>query len=535
MSGVRVLLVVAILLATAWLGFVSKVAHNQQHQHNDDNERNLRHTESTKHSVHQSQEMGPLPLPRPTAQSTPAPPPPTQTPSPDHETHAAEKALAWRRTHVTAVADRVLQVATKTSVARGIVLPLFDGVAPLGISLILQLRAMGVALPIDVPHCGDLSEHWRKQLETHAELLQSVRVYDICVEASTIHYTVPSHADDQHALFCHDLEECHRRFRSYDIKVLALVLSRFDEIMLLDADALFFQDPSFLWDTRKFQSTGTLFFHDRIAGDSYYLALRNWQRHGITVLEEYLSDFDAVPFQHIAVQQRLHKATTTASSSGTNGTATTLTKPHVSYTPSEFLATSHAWQRRSGYQADSSMLLWSKSKQHRATAMLGTFFSQSRIVGRPPGFGDKEMYFLACELSESEYAFSDFATGALGTEIKDDRVMCGDMLHYVPEQLEAEQDNGLIKEPSLLYGNSEFYVITPKPQGEMHRTRARPAAEYPGRMEDRALPAQCPFDVTIEKLTDAEAQRIKNRQDFYSVALSWSATATGSVTPSQSA
>ena len=47
------------------------------------------------------------------------------------------------------------ETAQRTIEPCGIVMPMFDDIATLGVSLILELRAMDVNLPIEIPHCGD--------------------------------------------------------------------------------------------------------------------------------------------------------------------------------------------------------------------------------------------------------------------------------------------------------------------------------------------------------------------------------------------
>ncbi|KAI9918303.1 hypothetical protein PsorP6_012095 [Peronosclerospora sorghi] len=114
---------------------------------------------------------------------------------------------------------------------RGIVLPLFDGIATLGLSLIMELQSMNVDLPIEVPHCGDL----KQSVQNTTSLL-----------------------DCSHKVFCQYLRDCHRRYRCFDFKLLAVIFSQFEEIMLLDADTLFFKVPC-RFGTRKNTGALTLF------------------------------------------------------------------------------------------------------------------------------------------------------------------------------------------------------------------------------------------------------------------------------------
>jgi hypothetical protein len=48
--------------------------------------------------------------------------------------------------------------------------------------------------------------------------------------------------------------------RMYSIKGAALLLTEFDEVLLLDADNIPARDPTFLFETDAFKETGALFW-----------------------------------------------------------------------------------------------------------------------------------------------------------------------------------------------------------------------------------------------------------------------------------
>ncbi|KAL4123743.1 hypothetical protein PRIC2_009591, partial [Phytophthora ramorum] len=177
------------------------------------------------------------------------------------------------------------QVAQRTTEQRGIVLPLFDGVAALGLSLIMELRAMSVDLPIEVPHCGDLKESLQRTV-LEKEDMGVIRFYDVCELASQTASTL----DASRNVFCQSLRNCHRSYRSFDVKRWP-TFSQFEEIMLLDAD-LFFESPMSLWDTDKYRNTGTLFFHDRLSQDNMFLGNRVRGNADVSELNQYISRFD---------------------------------------------------------------------------------------------------------------------------------------------------------------------------------------------------------------------------------------------------
>lgn len=51
---------------------------------------------------------------------------------------------------------------------------------------------------------------------------------------------------------------------TYAIKPVAMLLSSFEQVMVVDADAVFLQPPEVLFESKGYQDTGTYFFHDRL-------------------------------------------------------------------------------------------------------------------------------------------------------------------------------------------------------------------------------------------------------------------------------
>ncbi|ETL92634.1 hypothetical protein L917_09097 [Phytophthora nicotianae] len=388
----------------------------------------------------------------------------------------------------------------KTTEPRGIVLPLYDDLVPLGLSLIMELRSLGVTLPVEIPHCGDLNPKLTATIEKKSKQLGQIYVYNACELAAN----EKSLLDASKPVFCKDLDECHKKFRTFDIKVLGLVYSRFEELMLVDADALMMQSPMSLWETEKYHKTGTLFFNDRISQTNTSLGYRPASRLHSNDLRHYLSNADVSVFRQLPTIQR-EKATTA------NDVA-------LPFEPSDILLNSHAWNGRSGHQMDSSLLLWSKKRQPRATAVLASFISLND-VGRPPSYGDKELFFVACELAETQYSFSDFGVGAAGSDFKDHgegkSIICGQSAQFYPVKSPDESNVG------LLYLNSDA-IMEYKPKTQpMFYSKARAADVYPGSFSDWELPQDCPFDVTGVPFSDLNAQRILMRQRLHDIAVEW--------------
>ncbi|KAF1328240.1 hypothetical protein FI667_g7099, partial [Globisporangium splendens] len=394
--------------------------------------------------------------------------------------------------------------AQQTTTPRGIVLPLFDNIAHLGMSLVLELRSLGVDLPLEIPHCGDLSAKTIQMIQSRDT---QVRVYDVCAQALDATNVFGS----GRRLFCGSMDQCQYHFQGFTIKILSVVFSQFEEVMLLDADTLFFQSPMQLWDTQRYNRTGTLFFHDRISSPENYLSERianTKEGRQVSHLHMYLSKFDVSPYETLAAIPRAKSPATAKENMDV----------HLHFQPSEFLLSSHSWNLRAGHEMDSSLVLWNKAKQQRATAILASFVALNGIP-MPPSYGDKELFFLACELAETEYAFSEFSVGSLGSDLQADgdkpkSVLCGCALHYLPSQGDVTRQSN-DKDVQLLYLNSDDVLSLSSSRSPMYRTVARAADFYPGAFTDRGIPAECPFDIQALPLTTIEQERLTQRQRLH--------------------
>lgn len=390
--------------------------------------------------------------------------------------------------------------------SRGIVLPLYDDIATLGVSLVLELRSLNLDLPIEIPHCGDLEQSMQ---DIVLAKIEGVRIYDVCEQAAR------AKTEQGAPLFCKSLDQCHKRFRSFDVKLIAVVFSRFQELMLMDADTLYFKSPMALWESSKYMTSGTLFFHDRISCETTFLAELDPGSSNITRYQRFMSSFKVTPYRMLDRIPRTH------ASWGSAAIARATPRPVVlQFEPSDFLLTSHSWNRRAGHQMDSSLVLWNKLRQPRATTILASF--ASLFGARPPSYGDKELFFIACELAETAYEFSDFGVGSIGgdfrnsTDVRDrsNSVLCGETLHYIPKVKRSDEGT-----PLYLNGDS---ILTWKPSNEaLYRTKARPAWVYPGSVTKHNLNQECLFDIVGLALTDQETTRILERQKMHDMVLEW--------------
>ncbi|CAH0482883.1 unnamed protein product [Peronospora belbahrii] len=253
-------------------------------------------------------------------------------------------------------------------------------------------------------------------IQTKKELGE-IRAYDVCDLAAN----AKSATNASRPVFCDDIDGYYAKFRSFIIKPLAVTYSQFEQILMLDADTTFFVNPTVLFDSKKFKTTGIFLMHDRISHDWFYMAEQSSPE--LSVEQKYFSEFDVTPFRPLPTLQR------------PKATVQNKTPAKLSFKPSDFLLSSHSFNRRSGHQVDSSMLMWDKKRQPRATTILASFIANNDIAS-PPSYGDKELFFYASELAETQYSFSDHAMGAVGTEVEDhgpkNLTVCGDMAQVFP-------------------------------------------------------------------------------------------------------
>lgn len=129
-------------------------------------------------------------------------------------------------------------IGMRPIVHRGIVVAASDRYMQYLLPSIAHLREnLHCALPIEVWHSGDeLSCSSMNALEKF-----HVKFRDI----AKILYADPA------------------KYRGFQIKPWIIYLSSFDEVILMDADAFFYEDPSVLFTHHGYKKTGAFFFRDR--------------------------------------------------------------------------------------------------------------------------------------------------------------------------------------------------------------------------------------------------------------------------------
>ena len=144
--------------------------------------------------------------------------------------------------------DLVTLHAQLWSGGRGIVLTGGDHQASYLLTSIQSMRDMGCELPIEVMYLGedDLGRENRRKLEK----VKGVITRDLSPLVNDKGW----------------------KLKGWALKPFAIMLSSFREAIFIDADSLFLRDPSILFSDPEYQSTGALFFKDRVIEPASKLA-----------------------------------------------------------------------------------------------------------------------------------------------------------------------------------------------------------------------------------------------------------------------
>lgn len=169
--------------------------------------------------------------------------------------------------------------------------------------------------------------------------------------------------------------------------------------MLIDIDTIWFKSPELLFDTPGYQSTGALFFRDR-------LLYEKRQRGG---LEYHL----VKPF--IEAKARIKIDSTVAAtladsayfSSGVNG-GTGLPPEPYRYSYYWRYATNATRYNPLWQLQESSVVIINKNKLPKTIAIMKELLPEFKV-----GYGDKEIYWLAATIAREAISWEPFIAGWL--------------------------------------------------------------------------------------------------------------------------
>ncbi|KAB8237935.1 putative alpha-1,3-mannosyltransferase [Aspergillus alliaceus] len=240
----------------------------------------------------------------------------------------------------------------------GIVIPTSNKTLRFAIHLIGALRSvLNSTLPIQVVYAGDedLSPDNRSRLSQIVEL-GPLEFLDI--------------------LTIFDDTTLQLRSGGWAIKAFAALASRFERVILADADAVFFQPPEVLLDHEAFIRTGALLFHDRLLWPGAFKERHEWWESQI---------------RH----------------------------------PSPELNKSLVWTEWYAEEGDSGLVVLDKSRLDIFIGLFHICWQNSYAVREETTYkityGDKETWWFGLELVGASYEFSGHYGGIVGWEDVDEK------------------------------------------------------------------------------------------------------------------
>ncbi|KAG2208296.1 hypothetical protein INT47_006152, partial [Mucor saturninus] len=197
--------------------------------------------------------------------------------------------------------------------------------------------------------------------------------------------------------------EYYTRFGGWAMKPFALLASRFSEVIMMDADAFFFQDPALLFQDKGYALAGSLFFYDRTL-------FANWEK-GPDWLRSFLS------------------------------------------TMTSFVPNTRWFKGTSSHEQESGVIVMNKKKSLLgllATCKLNGITERDEVVYKHI-HGDKETFWIGHEMMQTPYAFIKSFGAVIGNmgrggEDGDPTQVCGNQLHLDTEQVPLWLNGGLYRD-----------------------------------------------------------------------------------------
>ena len=176
---------------------------------------------------------------------------------------------------------------------------------------------------------------------------------------------------------------------TFGTKPLAMLVSQFEQVILLDADAVFVQKPEILFEDSGYQVTGTYFFHDRLLNKGNFKERHDWWQK----------------------EMQYNK-------------------------PSATLLKSLVYTEKYSAEQDSGVVVIDKSRTPVLLALLHVCWQNSsagRKFMQGKVFGDKETYWFGFELSGVPYHFEKHYGNGLGPVTSSSRI-CGNAIAHTDEE-----------------------------------------------------------------------------------------------------
>ena len=285
----------------------------------------------------------------------------------------------------------------------GIVIPTSDKTLRYAAHLIGSLRSvLNSTLPIEVVYAGDddLSPTNRNHLSSLAASGPTITFLDI--------------------LTIFDDTTLQLQTGGWAIKAFAALGSRFEKVILADADAVFLQPPEVLLHQEAFIHKGALLFHDRLLWKHAFEGRHEWWRDQIR-------------------------------------------------RPSDEMNASLVWTEDYAEEADSGLVVLDKSRHDTFMGLLHICWQNSYEVREETTYkityGDKESWWLGLELAGAQYEFSKHYGGIVGWETVDEqgrRGVCSFVIAHVDSQNRLLWYNGSLLKNKGQSGMEYEYEVPDK-------------------------------------------------------------------------
>jgi len=241
----------------------------------------------------------------------------------------------------------------------------------------------------------------------------------------TVHFISPPHKDIMSELSggLENTREATSVFGDYihfSTKPKALLESELDEVLLLDTDAVLFVQPEILFDLDPYKRTGTMFLNDKPIDwwpANYPSYDPGWMQSYIRRKYPHRNMFRRfVPLSHEDVSTPLQEVAFNYTTCKNPKVGRELCSPH---------------------RQESSLVLFNKRMQYRAAAVLWDLTVNEAVKLYERIYGDKDSYWVACEIAGSPYYFSQWAPGHWGLANTSDNT-CPDKVvephvaHFLP-------------------------------------------------------------------------------------------------------